>query len=108
MNNIINLNQITQKELIPGFKGSFVHSSTMTVSYWQISKGSVLPEHSHHHEQISQVIKGEFELTIDGKKHIMTPGLLAVIPSNAVHSGVALTDCKIMDIFSPVREDYKF
>jgi hypothetical protein len=36
----------------------------------------------------------------------LMPGSVGIIPPNAVHSGRALTDCKILDVFSPVREDY--
>jgi quercetin dioxygenase-like cupin family protein len=107
MNNFITLEDIKQNEMIPGFKVRFVHSEFMTISYWDVKKGSKLPEHKHHHEQISQVMEGEFELKIDGISQVMQPGKVAMIKSNATHSGVALTDCKIMDIFSPVREDYK-
>lgn len=78
----------------------------MTVSYWDVKKGSKLPEHSHHHEQISQVMEGKFQLTIEGESMDMQLGSSAVIPSNAVHSGIALTDCKVMDIFAPAREEY--
>jgi len=36
----------------------------------------------------------------------MKAGDIAVIPSNAIHSGQAITDCQLLDVFSPVREDY--
>lgn len=107
MSHFINIEEITQKEMIPGFKARFIHSEEMTVSYWEIQKGSTLPEHHHVHEQISQVIEGKFELNIAGNSQVMVPGKIAVIPANVLHSGAALTDCKVMDIFSPVREDYK-
>ena len=107
MKNIIYLDDLPQQEIIPGFKGKFIHSDSMTVSYWDIKKGSILPEHQHVHEQISQVIEGEFKLTINGNSKILKPGIAAVIPSNAIHSGEAITNCKVMDIFSPAREDYK-
>ncbi len=67
-----------------------------------------LTEHSHMHEQVAQVLKGRFQLTIDGNLIELEPGKVVVIPSNTKHSGVALTDCTLLDVFSPVREDYKF
>lgn len=107
MKHVIKRKDVKRKEIIPGFYSKFIHTESMTISYWEIIKGSKLPEHQHHHEQVSQVMEGKFALTIDGITQEMTPGLVAVIPSNTMHSGIALTDCKIMDIFSPVREDYK-
>lgn len=66
-----------------------------------------MPLHDHIHEQTSQVLDGQFELTIDGKSTVFGPGFVAIIPSGVQHGGVALTDCKLLDIFSPAREDYK-
>lgn len=107
MENFLSINSLKTREMIPGFKARFVHTESMTISYWEIKKGGILPEHAHHHEQISQVMEGRFELTIDGVSQIMEPGRLAVIPSNVLHSGRALTDCKVTDIFCPVRDDYR-
>ncbi|MGF1923443.1 MAG: cupin domain-containing protein, partial [Bacteroidia bacterium] len=59
------------------------------------------------HEQITEVREGEFQLTFAGETKIYKPGMIAVIPPHVEHSGVALTDCKLLDIFLPVREDYK-
>jgi len=104
---MIDIAGIEQKETLKGFKGRFIHTDNTTLVFWEIEKGSILPVHSHIHEQTTLVTEGKFELTIAGETKIYEDGLLAVIPSNIVHSGVALTDCKIFDIFSPVREDYK-
>ncbi len=104
--NTIDIKSLDQKELKPGFKARFIHSENMTISYWEVTKGANLPEHRHFHEQISQVTEGTFQLNIDDKKYILEPGKAIIIPSNALHSGIAITDCKIMDIFSPVRKDY--
>jgi quercetin dioxygenase-like cupin family protein len=102
------LENIHRKEILPGFWGRFIHTDSMTLAFWEIEKGSSLPEHSHFHEQVANIIEGKFEMTIEGVTHILVPGAVAIIPSNAIHSGKALSDCKILDIFSPVREDYKF
>jgi quercetin dioxygenase-like cupin family protein len=101
------LNSIPTKEVFPGFVGQFIHSEKMTFAYWKIKAGSTLPEHSHIHEQVVNMLEGEFELTEEGKPHILKQGMVYTIPSNAKHAGKALTDCKILDVFSPVREDYK-
>lgn len=104
----IDFSDLEQRELVPGFRVHMVHSETMTFAHWDIVAGSELPEHSHPHEQVCNVLAGEFELTIDGETQIVKPGRVAVIPSNAIHSGVARTDCKVLDVFCPVREDYRW
>ena len=103
----IDLDKVTKKEIVPGFEGKFIHTNNMTVVYWNIQAGSQLPEHSHHNEQITTIIEGEFVLTSEGETRNVKPGDVAVFPSNVKHSGKALTDCYIMDVFYPVREDYK-
>lgn len=103
----IQLKDIPSKELLPGFTGRMIHTNNMTLAWWDIKKGSILPEHHHEHEQVAaQVISGELELTLEGETRVMKAGDIAVIPSNAVHSGRAITDCQVLDVFSPVREDY--
>ena len=103
----INLNDINVKEPIQGFKGKFIHTENLTVVYWKIKAGSQMPEHSHPHEQVTTLIEGEFALSSNGKTKHVKPGDVAVFQSNNKHGGIAITDCYIIDVFYPVREDYK-
>ncbi len=107
MNYSINWDEIEGKELIKGFHAKMVHMETMTIILFDIEKGSVLPEHHHIHEQTSNVLEGELQLNIAGQTIVGKPGTIVTIPTNVPHSAVALTDCKVIDVFSPVREDYK-
>jgi quercetin dioxygenase-like cupin family protein len=103
----IELSDSMFKEPAPKFKAAFVHSGHMTLAHWIVERGAVLPEHSHVHEQVVNVIEGEFEMNIAGESKVLSRGLVAVIPSNVIHSGKALTECRIIDAFYPVREDYR-
>ncbi|MTI39048.1 cupin domain-containing protein [Fulvivirga lutimaris] len=94
-------------ELVKGFNARFVHTDELTVAYVDAKQGGVLPEHFHINQQVTNIIDGELEITVEGKTTILKSGMVAVIPSNAKHSAVALTDCRIIDVFQPVREDYK-
>ncbi len=98
---------IPKKEIIPGFRGRFVHTEQSTLAYWEIDAGAELPEHAHHHEQTTQVLEGQFSFTLEGETRICEPGTIVVIPSYAKHSGKALTPCRLLDTFCPVREDYQ-
>ena len=92
---------------MPGFHGRFIHGETVTIVNWDVDAGAVLPEHSHPHEQVSNLLEGEFEMTIDGRTERLQAGSVAVVPSHAVHSGRALSRCRFIDVFQPVREDYR-
>lgn len=103
---IIDLHLANRVEVVPGCFARFLHSENVTIAYWEILRGSTLPEHSHPHEQIAQILEGQFEIAINGATSILPPGKVAIIPPHAIHSGQALTDCKIIDVFYPIREDY--
>ena len=103
---IVNLETIEKKELLPGFKVRFIHTENLTFAFWEIKAGSQLPGHSHVHEQTSQITEGKFEITIGQDISVLQQGKIAIIPSNTEHSGRAITDCKIVDTFYPLREDY--
>ncbi len=105
---IDNIENLPLHEILKGMRGRFVHSENMTFAFWEIDKDFILPEHKHHNEQVTQILSGEFELSINGKMQLLKAGQMAVIPSNALHSGKAVTNCKIIDSFSPKREDYVF
>lgn len=102
-----NLENIKEKEPVPGFRVKFVHSENMTFAYWNIDAGAELPEHSHPHEQVANPIEGEFELTVGGESKVIKAGDVIVIPGNTPHSGKAVTNCRILDVFHPVRKDYR-
>lgn len=103
----IDVNELKSKELMPGFDGRMIHTDRLTIIYWDIAAGSILPEHSHEHEQITHILEGQFAFTIEGETQVIDAGKVAVIPSNARHWGKALTDCKALDVFQPVRRDYQ-
>jgi quercetin dioxygenase-like cupin family protein len=103
----LNLRDLEEKEPMPGFRGRFVHSENMTLAYWDIAAGAPLPEHSHASEQITMIIEGELRFTVNGETNVLGPGAVAIVQSKAIHSGEALTRCRLIDVFYPVREDYR-
>ena len=103
----IDLAQQEEREIVPGYHAKFVHSNNMTLAYWRIEAGAALPDHSHHHEQIVNLIEGEFEFNFKGEIKKLVPGDVVVVPPNVPHCGKAITACRIIDVFHPMREDYK-
>ena len=101
------LKEIQEREIVPGYRARFLHSENMTLAFWDVDPGAALPEHSHTHEQIANVLEGQFELTVAGESRVLEPGQIAVIPSDVPHSGRAITACKLLDAFHPCRDDYR-
>ena len=103
----MNIKTLKSKEIMPGFDGKMVHGQNLTWAFWTVEKGAVVPEHHHPHEQIMHVVSGEFEFTLDGETKVYNEGDIVHIPCNYPHTGKAITQCTLMDVFSPVREEYK-
>ena len=103
----IDVSTVTPRPTVPGFKGRFIHGEKMTAAFWEIAAGSESPIHQHVHEQTIVVLSGRFELNLGGEIRVLEPGLMAFVPSNVPHGGRALDDCRMLDTFSPVREDYR-
>ena len=101
------ISKIKTQQLAKGIKGRYFHTDNNTFGFVDIEKDAVLPAHSHMQEQTTQVTEGKLEMTIDGVVQVLEPGMITLIPSNTVHSALALTNCKVTDIFFPVRDDYK-
>ena len=101
------IKDIKPKELLPGITGYYVHADKHTLGLIELKSGSAVPEHHHPHEQITYILEGQLDMTIAGEFCSLTPGMYYVIPSNTPHSAIAITDCKAIDTFSPVREDYR-
>ena len=101
------LDDIKAREPVPGYRGKFVHTGAVSVAHWEISGGKPLPEHSHPHEQTLNLMEGRFSITVAGETRDLEPGSIVVIPGGVPHSGRAVTDCRIIDVFHPIREDYR-
>jgi len=98
---------ITTREIAPGFFSKLIHTANNTVNFITVKAGCSVPLHQHPHRQSSFVLEGEFKMTVGGQTQVLTPQSFVVIESNILHGGTAVTDCKLIDIFDPVREDYK-
>lgn len=98
---------IETKEIAPGFYSKIIHTGKNTLNFIEVKAGYSVPRHQHINEQYSFIIEGQFELTVNDIPQILDAGLFAVIPPNVWHSGKAITDCKLFDLFTPEREEFK-
>lgn len=98
---------IPPQELAPGIRRRFVTAARMTVARFNLSRGAVVPTHSHDHEQVSYVVRGALRFRVRGEDILVRAGEALQIPSWAEH-GVAevVEDTEVIDIFAPVRQDW--
>ena len=103
----VNFDDIAVREIFPGLRARIVHTERTSQSWVEIDAGATFPEHQHPHEQVVNVLEGTLELVVNGETHALTPGAVFVIPPNVPHAGRAVQRCRVLDVFAPVREDYR-
>lgn len=102
------IQDIPPKKPAQGIEMRAFHGARMTFAHFTFTPGTPLPEHSHPHEQIGTVVKGEMQLTIEGETRAVAAGGAYHIPSNVVHSARCIKGpAEVIEMFAPVREDYK-
>lgn len=82
------------------------HGEQMMLVENEFISGDTAPEHTHPHTQITYVIHGALEFTVDGETKILRNGDSVYIKPHAVHSALAKEDSLIIDMFAPMREDF--
>ena len=72
----------------------------------EFRRGSVAARHSHPHRQVSYVVSGRFEATLGAETRVIGPGDCYFVPPDLPHGVVALEDSVLIDVFTPMREDF--
>jgi quercetin dioxygenase-like cupin family protein len=99
-------NRVEKEQMSPTLTRQVIHGDTMTVARLHLRKGSSVPEHSHHNEQISMIEQGSLKFVIAGHETVVKAGQVLRIPPHVPHSAEAMEDSVAVDLFSPPREDW--
>jgi len=95
------------KTALPGIRmKTLCYGARTLMTEIALKQGSVLPLHSHPHEQTGYLVKGHIRLRIGEHEHDVKAGDSWCIPSGREHGAVTLEDSIAVEVFSPVREDY--
>lgn len=104
---IVKNNEKSFIPMVPGAKRkTLAHGEKTLLIEVFLDKGSLVPEHSHLHEQTGYMVSGKAIFNIDNEESEVNPGDSWAIPGGAVHSVKVLEDSVVVEVFSPVREDY--
>jgi quercetin dioxygenase-like cupin family protein len=91
----------------PGIKRQMIVGRKMTMCRFTFDPFVVTDEHTHPHEQMTLIIQGKVKFTISGETRTLSAGDVMHFPSNNRHGATMLDEeVVLIDIFSPVREDF--
>jgi quercetin dioxygenase-like cupin family protein len=94
-------------ELIKGVRlKAAVYGVQTLLTEVRMEKGAVIPPHSHPHEQTGYLVAGHMDFLVAGEHYIAKPGDSWNIAGNVEHGATALEESVVVEVFSPVREDY--
>ena len=100
--------QRATKQVIPGLTIRPFWGENIMVTVVDLEPNTLVPAHSHPHEQCSYILEGELAFDLGGERRSMHPGELVVIPGGMEHSvTTGPQPVRLLDMFSPVREDLK-
>jgi quercetin dioxygenase-like cupin family protein len=83
-----------------------IHTETMTLARVTLRQGAVVPLHEHENEQIATVLEGRLRFVVGGEERVIEAGSSVPLAANVSHEIEALVDPVVLDVFSPVREDW--
>ncbi|HUQ50177.1 MAG TPA: cupin domain-containing protein [Terriglobales bacterium] len=102
----IDWSQVPAEKLSPLITRKCVHHAGMTIAYFHLKKGAIVPLHHHINAQVTNVLSGALKFTLDGKELTVRGGHSLAIEPDVPHEAVAEEDCEVLDIFVPERADW--
>jgi quercetin dioxygenase-like cupin family protein len=97
---------IALEELNPLLQRQFVVGQEIMVARVLLKKGCIVPEHSHHNEQLTYILDGALKFWIGGEEIVVHSGEVLCIPAHMPHKAEALEDTVDLDVFNPPRADW--
>jgi quercetin dioxygenase-like cupin family protein len=95
------------RQLIDGVElTTLVHGDKTLMGQFKLAKGAAIPAHAHPHEQTGIMVSGKLRFKADGKELEVEAGDSWCLPGGVEHSVTALEESVVIEVFSPVREDY--
>jgi quercetin dioxygenase-like cupin family protein len=94
------------EDLNPLLQRHFVVGQNIMLARVLLKKGCIVPEHSHHNEQLTYILEGALKFWIDGKEIVVRAGEVLTIPPHMPHKAEALEYTVDLDVFTPPRADW--
>jgi quercetin dioxygenase-like cupin family protein len=95
------------RELVPGVAmKALTFGDNSLLCEFRIKQGAVMPAHQHPHEQTGYLVRGSLRFFGDEGEFVAVPGHSWSFKGGVVHGAEALADTVLVEVFSPVRQDY--
>jgi quercetin dioxygenase-like cupin family protein len=95
-------NSVELEDLNPFLQRQMIVGQDIMVARVLMKKGCIVPEHSHHNEQVTYILEGALKFWIDGKEIVVNAGEVLTIPPHMPHKAEALVETVDLDVFTPV------
>jgi quercetin dioxygenase-like cupin family protein len=99
-------NSVELEDLNPLLHRQMIVGQDIMVARVLLKKGCIVPEHSHHNEQVTYILEGALKFWIDGKEIVVNAGEVLTIPPHMPHKAEALVETVDLDVFTPPRADW--
>lgn len=97
------------KQVLPGMRTRTFWGEHQLLSLVDLEANTILPAHSHPHEQSTFVLEGELTFEIEEQTTLVRTGEIMIIPGGVQHLvTVGPAPARVLDVFTPVREDLKY
>lgn len=84
----------------------YITSDRVTVAQFELKQGGIVPRHSHENEQVTMVLSGALQFDVGGQRLTVRAGEVMQLPPGIEHEVHVLADAVVIDVFSPVRQDW--
>ena len=102
----IDTHKLPVVQRLPGWRGRYFDSASMTFAHYEFDAGAAIHEHFHPQEEVYHIIEGELELTIGGVTQRTGPGFVGIVPPNTLHSVKAISSGKVIVVDHLLREGF--
>jgi len=99
-------NDISNEPIRPHIRRRYISGERVTIARFELAAGGIVPRHAHDQEQFTTVLSGRLKFVVDGQEIVVGPGEVAQIPGWVEHEVHVLEDAVVIDVFSPVRQDW--
>lgn len=99
--------KIPVEQTAEGIERQMVVGQNVMICRFRFAPRVVTAEHTHPHEQMTLVVAGKVKFIIEGKERIVSAGDVLHFPPHNRHGATMLDqEVILLDIFSPIREDF--